>query len=44
MPLAGHWNVTDEGILDAEGDNAIGIITTGHYAAVAGTPENNEFG
>jgi branched-chain amino acid transport system substrate-binding protein len=43
VPLAGHWNVTDEGILDAEGDNAIGIITTGHYAAKSDTPENKEF-
>lgn len=43
VPLAGHWNVTDEGILDAQGDNAIDIITTGHYAATADTPENKEF-
>jgi branched-chain amino acid transport system substrate-binding protein len=43
VPLAGHWNLTDESILDAEGDNAIGIITTGHYAATVDTPENKAF-
>jgi branched-chain amino acid transport system substrate-binding protein len=43
IPLAGHWNVTDASILDAEGDNALGIITTGPYAATIDTPENKAF-
>jgi branched-chain amino acid transport system substrate-binding protein len=36
-------DLTDDGVIDALGDNALGIITTHHYSAAHDSPENRAF-
>jgi branched-chain amino acid transport system substrate-binding protein len=36
-------DLTDDGVIDALGDIALGIITTHHYSAAHESPENKEF-
>jgi branched-chain amino acid transport system substrate-binding protein len=43
MPVLGSATTTDEGILKQMGDEAIGVITGGFYAAGIDTPENHRF-
>ena len=43
MPVLGSMTTADEGILRTMGDEAIGVITGGWYAAGIDTPENKRF-
>ena len=43
MPVLGSATTTDEGILKQMGDEALGVITGGFYAAGIDTPENRRF-
>ena len=43
IPLIGAGNTTDEAILPAMGDEALGIVTPLHYSAVLDTPANRKF-
>jgi branched-chain amino acid transport system substrate-binding protein len=43
MALTGHNVLTDDTILPALGDAALGIVTIGGYTAVIDTPENKAF-
>jgi branched-chain amino acid transport system substrate-binding protein len=43
MPLYGYNTVTDDTILPAVGDAALGIVTVGHYSAALDTPANKAF-
>ena len=43
MPLVGGGSTTDEAILPAMGDEALGIITPLHYSAALDTPANKRF-
>jgi branched-chain amino acid transport system substrate-binding protein len=43
MPVLGSATTTDEGILKQMGDEALGVITGGFYAAGIDTPENHRF-
>jgi branched-chain amino acid transport system substrate-binding protein len=43
MASIGLMQITDESILPAMGDEAVGIITAGIYSAVLDTPVNKEF-
>ena len=43
MPVLGSMTTTDEGILKNMGDEALGVITGGWYAAGVDTPENYRF-
>jgi branched-chain amino acid transport system substrate-binding protein len=43
LPVLGNTTSTDEGILRNMGDEAIGVITAGWYAAGLETPDNRRF-
>ena len=43
MPVLGSMTTADEGILKQMGDEALGVITGGWYAAGIDTPENKKF-
>jgi len=43
LPLVGGGTLTDEAVLPAMGDEAIGIITPLHYSAALDTPANRKF-
>ena len=43
MPVLGSMTTTDEGILKQMGDEALGVVTGGWYAAGIDTPENKKF-
>lgn len=43
MPLTGHGVLTDDTILPAIGEPALGIVTMSSYTAVLDTPENKAF-
>jgi branched-chain amino acid transport system substrate-binding protein len=43
IPVLGSMTTTDEGILKQMGDEAVGVITGGWYAAGLDTPENRRF-
>jgi branched-chain amino acid transport system substrate-binding protein len=43
MPVLGSMTTTDEGILKQMGDEALGVVTGGWYAAGIDTPENHKF-
>lgn len=43
IPLVGTSLLTDDLILEKEGDAALGIITSSHYSSQVDTPENKEF-
>jgi branched-chain amino acid transport system substrate-binding protein len=43
MPVLGSMTTTDEGILKQMGDEALGVVTGGWYAAGIDTPENRRF-
>ncbi len=43
MPVLGSMTTADEGILRTMGDEALGVITGGWYAAGIDTPENKRF-
>ncbi|HEX7052394.1 MAG TPA: ABC transporter substrate-binding protein [Burkholderiales bacterium] len=43
MPVLGSMTTADEGILKQMGDEAIGVVTGGWYAAGIDTPENKGF-
>lgn len=43
MPLFGGGYLTHEGILNQQGDAALGIITVFHYYSTIDTPENKKF-
>jgi branched-chain amino acid transport system substrate-binding protein len=43
MPLTGHAVLTDDTIMPAIGDAALGILTVGSYTAALDTPENKAF-
>jgi branched-chain amino acid transport system substrate-binding protein len=43
LPLLGGGPTTDEALLPAMGDEALGIITPLHYSAVLDTPANRKF-
>jgi branched-chain amino acid transport system substrate-binding protein len=43
LPLTGYNVLTDDTILPAIGDAAVGILTVGAYSAVIDTPENKAF-
>ena len=43
MPLTGHAVLTDDTIMPAIGDAALGIVTVGSYTAALDTPENKAF-
>ena len=40
LPVLGNTTSTDEGILRSMGDEALGVVTAGWYAAGAETPDN----
>jgi branched-chain amino acid transport system substrate-binding protein len=42
-PVLGSMTTADEGIMKQMGDEAIGVVTGGWYAAGIGTPENKRF-
>jgi branched-chain amino acid transport system substrate-binding protein len=41
--LIATGDMTDDGVIDALGDNALGVITTHHYSAAHDSPENKAF-
>ena len=41
--LIATGDMTDDGVIDALGDNALGVITTHHYSAAHESPENKAF-
>lgn len=43
MPVLGSATTTDEGILKQMGDEALGVVTGGWYAAGIDSPENRRF-
>jgi len=43
LPLYGYNTVTDDTILPAVGDAALGIVTVGHYSAAIDSPANKAF-
>jgi branched-chain amino acid transport system substrate-binding protein len=43
MPVLGSMTTADEGILRTMGDEALGVVTGGWYAAGLDTPENKRF-
>jgi branched-chain amino acid transport system substrate-binding protein len=43
MPILGSMTTADEGILRQMGDEALGVVTGGWYAAGIDTPENKRF-
>jgi branched-chain amino acid transport system substrate-binding protein len=43
IPLLGNSGCTDEGILRVMGDEALGVVTAGWYAATLGSPDNYRF-
>jgi branched-chain amino acid transport system substrate-binding protein len=43
IPVIGNMTTTDEGILRRMGDEAIGVVTGGWYAAGIDSPENKRF-
>lgn len=43
IPLIGSGVVTDESILPALGDEALGVMSALHYSAAIDTPQNKEF-
>jgi branched-chain amino acid transport system substrate-binding protein len=43
IPVLGNTTSTDEGILARMGDEALGIVTAGWYAAGLDTPDNRKF-
>ena len=43
MPILGSMTTSDEGILRQMGDEALGVVTGGWYAAGIDTPENKRF-
>ena len=43
MPVLGSMTTSDEGILKQMGDEALGVVTGGWYAAGIDTPENKKF-
>ena len=43
IKLIGTGDLTDDGVIDALGNNAIGVITTHHYSAAHDSPENKAF-
>ena len=43
IKLIATGDMTDDGVIDALGDNAIGVITTHHYSAAHESPENKAF-
>ena len=43
LPLYGYNTLTDDTILPAEGDAALGLVTVGHYSATIDTPANKAF-
>jgi branched-chain amino acid transport system substrate-binding protein len=43
MPVLGSMTTTDEGILKQMGDEALGVVTGGWYAAGIDTPANRKF-
>lgn len=43
IPLIGMGTTTDEHVLPAMGDEAIGVITALHYSGALPTPENQKF-
>ncbi|HEU5319985.1 MAG TPA: ABC transporter substrate-binding protein, partial [Methylomirabilota bacterium] len=43
IPVIGNMTLTDEGILKSMGDEALGVMTGGWYAAGIDTPANRKF-
>lgn len=43
LPLLGYNTLTDDTILPAIGDAALGIVTVGHYSATLDAPDNRPF-
>lgn len=43
IKLIATGDMTDDGVIDALGDNALGTITTHHYSAAHESPENKAF-
>jgi branched-chain amino acid transport system substrate-binding protein len=43
IPVLGNTTATDEGILRNMGDEALGVVTAGWYAATLDTPDNRKF-
>jgi len=43
IPVLGNMTLADEGILKSMGDEALGVITGGWYAALIDTPANRKF-
>src|SRR5678816_2666808 len=43
VPVLGSMTTSDEGILKQMGDEALGVVTGGWYAAGIDTPENRKF-
>lgn len=43
IPVVGNMTLTDEGILKSMGDEAVGVMTGGWYAAGLDTPSNRKF-
>jgi len=43
IKLIATGDMTDDGVIDALGDNALGVITTHHYSAAHDSPENKAF-
>jgi branched-chain amino acid transport system substrate-binding protein len=43
IPVVGNMTLTDEGILKSMGDEALGVVTGGWYAAGLDTPANRKF-
>lgn len=43
IPLLGNTTSTDEGVLRNMGDEALGVVTAGWYAADLETPDNKKF-
>lgn len=43
MPVLGSMTTADEGILKQMGDEAVGVVTGGWYAAGINTPDNKKF-
>ena len=43
IKLIGTGDLTDDGVIDALGNNAVGVITTHHYSAAHDSAENKAF-